>query len=506
MGNCCIKPRPSHAHAESVQITFNPWGADGVVPGSAFVDRPAPTSDGFVGHLDSATFEAIFAAARPVFEYTFMGRGPAGGCCCVTAVAGAYCCWNPKAVKGAQFVKEMASTYPTLDFVYESEYVCHGEVGCWLHYLIIKPKSGTGVAVTGQPADVVAQQTQERVKQPEATHTQVPPWGEEGVTEWSMAPHEPWASAVCTLELGWVQRHSSFLGFRRGKKLLGVLRRDACHNKHAFFQLLRQQGLNHPVAKFYPPTYLSLEEFHAREPANSVQPARADRPSAHNEDLYFLKLADVDEGTVNGSVRAFRGTIAFAELAELARAMTLSLGNQSRELVVQQAPPHMLLSPRLHKLDLRVYACCDATPEHNLFIHRRLDLREAKRPYDNTDLEGDVQLTHVLSAVDMVAWDDWPYYAEAFPRLCEAVRCVLGVLRSTWEPVAGEESILLSGFYAFDFLLDADLRPHLLQLNQVPALEPGVSDVIGREYLELVVRPALEDRAPELGNWIALEA
>lgn len=185
----------SHANAESVQITFNPWGGRNY-GNYGNVDRPSETSSGFVGHLDLATFEEILAAAQDIFEYHFTGCGPAAGCCCVTAFAGCWICWNPKATKGVQFVKEMAGTYPNLDFIYESEFVCtaggRGSItGIWLHNLIIKPSAGA--VALGKPADVAAQQVADPVMQPEATHAQLPPWGEEGEIEWSMEPQVPWA-------------------------------------------------------------------------------------------------------------------------------------------------------------------------------------------------------------------------------------------------------------------------------------------------------------------------
>jgi hypothetical protein len=213
----------------------------------------------------------------------------------------------------------------------------------------------------------------------------------------------------------------------------------------------------------------------------------------------------VDNG--NG-VRAFKEPISLATLQAMIATQRANVQrkNVGTELVIQRTVPSMVLSPRLHKMDLRVYVCCDTRPEHRVYVYRRFGLREAPTPWDPSSLARDVQCTHG-GKIQPASEADYPDYAVVFPRILDAVRAITDVLRSRWEAFKPEEmSAFTTVLYGVDFILDAKLHPYLLEVNQVPRLtyhDPVVQEWVesmAMDFVKFLVLPVLEGKAPE-GAW-----
>jgi hypothetical protein len=328
-------------------------------------------------------------------------------------------------------------------------------------------------------------------------------------TEWMLAPSATWARVLEKLGYTWPRVSSptavSWRGFRRGaKKVLMVMRYD-CHDKVAFQALLRSAGPKAAVARYLMETYTSAEEFVAKQRAADpvVVPAGG---TACPPSLWYLKLSNVDNG--NG-VRAFTGPVTLNQveaLVETARAHVARKG-AGEEYVIQRCVPSMRLSERGHKYDLRVYVCCGTEPAHPAYVYRRFGIREAPQPWDEANLSREVQCTHGGKITPAGSAEDYAHYPVVFPRIVRAVRAVTDVLRPRWEPAKPEEeSARLMVLYGMDFILDADLKPYLLEVNQVPRLsytDPAVQewiDAMATDFLTFLILPVFENSEAQ-GDW-----
>ena len=205
-------------------------------------------------------------------------------------------------------------------------------------------------------------------------------------------------------------------------------------------------------------------------------------------------------------VRCFQGPQAAPELEALASALQSSAasavaklrrakGCLSRstggKLVIQRA---VEVHCKGHKEDLRVYVCCDL--KKKVFLYRRLGLRRAPKAWDGS-LEPAVQCTHYGHITPVESKQEWEHYETVFPRICEAVACIMKLITSHLD-----DCVVLLGM---DFICDLNLKPFLLEINQTPRLcyeDPRVqawTEAMAMDFLTLII---FEPKASS--SWLAL--
>eukprot|EP00930_Biecheleria_cincta_P061648 TRINITY_DN47211_c0_g1_i1.p1 TRINITY_DN47211_c0_g1~~TRINITY_DN47211_c0_g1_i1.p1 ORF type:complete len:447 (+),score=60.60 TRINITY_DN47211_c0_g1_i1:170-1510(+) len=313
-----------------------------------------------------------------------------------------------------------------------------------------------------------------------------------GRIRWNMGPcqHNVWHSAMEKLGLGAeFCTLRQWRGFQCGSSRVVVkMNADYCHDKHQLAKVLREHN---EVAKYLPETYLSVEEFV--------------RNAERQDDLWFLKISDVDYGC---GVRPFHGPKTVVELQELVsnaqtEAMeTLSALRQAKgckprcvgeELVIQRAVPN--ISSDGYKRDLRVYVCCLPQSPHTAFVYRRFGVRRAPKPLDASDSQAS-QCTHYGHITPAGSADDWPEYTVVFPRLCEAIGCIMENFRHRLEPNC-------TVLFGMDFICNEQQHPFLLEINHVPRLcydDHGVqafTEGMAMDFLRLIVLPEFGSQSEE---------
>jgi hypothetical protein len=192
------------------------------------------------------------------------------------------------------------------------------------------------------------------------------------------------------------------------------------------------------------------------------------------------------------------------EMVETARNSVKRRSQVGNELVIQRAIPTMLLSPKGHKQDFRVFVCCSPLDRHDAFVYRKIGLRSAPQKWDKDNMDRQVQCTHGGHIMPVGGMDDWPHYGNVFPRICDAVRAITNILRPRWVASRREDQgALLTVLYGMDFICDANHWPHLLEVNQVPRMtyhDPNVQswvDGMGTEFLRQVILPVLNGQPLE---------
>lgn len=170
---------------------------------------------------------------------------------------------------------------------------------------------------------------------------------------------------------------------------------------------------------------------------------------------------------------------AAAAVAKLRRAkgcLSRSLGGK---LVIQRG---VEVKIKAHKEDLRVYVCCDL--KKKVFLYRKMGLRRAPKAWDGS-LEQAVQCTHYGHITPSESKRDWEHYDTVFPRICEAVACIMKLITSHLD-----NCVVLLGM---DFICDSDLQPFLLEINQTPRLcyeDPRVqawTEAMAMDFMRLIV-------------------
>ncbi len=215
---------------------------------------------------------------------------------------------------------------------------------------------------------------------------------------WSIGPPNTWSRIL--RGLGYTARQfnpddlaqpihrrtpqAKWIGFHKGDVKLHVLMRWECHDKCAFFGMMRDAGPDAPIAQYLLETCLSLEEYVKKSGINVPRP-RIPRNNSQNavslsDKLWFLKLSNVDNGY---GVRPFYGPLPLKELKGMVEGARKSAATPKDRpprrigpnLIVQRAVPSLILSAAGHKQDLRVYVTCSSAKHHPAFVYRAVGLR-----------------------------------------------------------------------------------------------------------------------------------
>lgn len=153
-----------------------------------------------------------------------------------------------------------------------------------------------------------------------------------------------------------------------------------------------------------------------------------------------------------------------------------------------------------YKEDLRVYVCCSVSLPHKVFVYRRLGVRRAPKALDGSS-DREVQCTHYGHIAPAESIQEWPFYDMVFPQICEAVKCIMEIITPELEDRC-------SVLFGMDFICDAEQRPYLLEINQVPRLwyeDPRVqawTQGMALDFLRLIVLADGFSNGPTTGRWL----
>ena len=314
-----------------------------------------------------------------------------------------------------------------------------------------------------------------------------------GRIRWNMGPcqHRTWVSALgksgsdadfCNL--------MQWRGFQFGSRRVAIKMKDFCHDKH---ELARELLQHEHLSLHMPETYLSVDDF-----VGSGRNAQG---------LWFLKLSDVDYGC---GVRPFHGPktavelddmleLAFVEASQSVTALRKAKGCKprpvGRQIVIQRSVESPLVDG--HKEDYRVYVCCAACGPRKTFVYQKIGVRKAPKPMKpELGVSRASHCTHYGRVKPAASSADYCHYDTVFPRLCASISQIM----QHFSPTLEEGSTVLLGM---DFICDENLRPWLLEINQVPRLcydDPTVqawTEAMALDFLHLVVLPELLRKEPE---------
>ncbi|PNG99451.1 hypothetical protein TSOC_014771, partial [Tetrabaena socialis] len=155
--------------------------------------------------------------------------------------------------------------------------------------------------------------------------------------------------------------------------------------------------------------------------------------------------------------------------------------------------------------DLRVLVVMG--PGRRAWLHRTLYLRVATAPLADGDLSRQSQCTNISQGGAVMAVttaQDLPGYDKVLRNLCITTRSVISAM---YDVLPSENAI---HYFGFDYMLDEQLAPWLLEVNSTPRLvNCNATGAVHEALLELlceVVEPSLDGRplaAPGgAGGWL----
>ncbi|KAG2488718.1 hypothetical protein HYH03_012718 [Edaphochlamys debaryana] len=170
--------------------------------------------------------------------------------------------------------------------------------------------------------------------------------------------------------------------------------------------------------------------------------------------------------------------------------------------VFQQAVPNMLLWEGGRKFDLRVLVVMG--PGRRAWLHRTLYMRVATEPLTPGDLGRASQCTNISQGGTVLAVHgsaELSGYDTVLSGLLDAVRTVVSAM---YDVLPAEGAI---HYFGFDFMLDAQLKPWLLEVNSTPRLvncnRTGAVHAALVELLAGIVEPCLDGRPlGATGGWL----
>ena len=222
-------------------------------------------------------------------------------------------------------------------------------------------------------------------------------------------------------------------------------------------------------------------------PATFPDVARIESSDLEASRLYFLKEI---YSTAGKGIRCLRGDALLAEVASL-RAPT-------RHIVQRNVADPVLLDGR--KTTLRVFVVL--LHDLSAYIYGEALGIIHSQDYDPADTDADVHVLH--HAAKYFSYADSDFFAQTFPAIRESayrtLRCYFGGLTGPWRK--GTYQI-----FGFDYVIDTDLRPFLIEVNAYPNLwgvaqiEIDIKRQMLRDFLGLHVYPTLGEAEPAPGGF-----
>mmetsp|Transcript_12047 Transcript_12047/g.14348 ORF Transcript_12047/g.14348 Transcript_12047/m.14348 type:complete len:374 (+) Transcript_12047:377-1498(+) len=242
----------------------------------------------------------------------------------------------------------------------------------------------------------------------------------------------------------------------RIRRYAGPVRKQF-HNKQLLFRRLTQGGV-----PCIPETCFSSDEFLT---------ASQQTPGV----VWFFKKAEESRG---------RGVFPFRQLSDI------PASDLAEEGVFQREVPNMMLFPNGCKFDLRVLSFFG--PGRQSHVYDTFFIRTTNAQFQSGNLDREVQCTNLSLGGTVYPWagegQPLPQYELVRQNIFTAVSQVMVAMRQ-YLPSDRMH------YFGFDFMLDRDMKPWLLEINSTPHLinsnAAGDVDRMLDDFLENVLEPQL---------------
>ena len=240
---------------------------------------------------------------------------------------------------------------------------------------------------------------------------------------------------------------------------------NRCENKRIMYDVLKKNNLDY----FLPKTYTDLKNI--------------DKEIFDSEKIFFLKT---DGGNGGKDVHAIN---TYEKMMEI-------MQKKPSTYILQEEVPNMYLDNG-YKSTIRIYIL--VTEELKLYIYKEGKIHIHKEKYTKDNLSDIVHNAGYNSNYHYFTKMD--YYDTVFNKIKELTSLSI---KPFLENIKIENSYHIMGY---DYILDNELIPYLIEINTYPNLAPGtdlVRDITTRmfnDFVSLYLEPKINKTEPILGNW-----
>lgn len=236
-------------------------------------------------------------------------------------------------------------------------------------------------------------------------------------------------------------------------------------NKVIMYETLKRNNLTY----FLPKTYTDLKNI--------------DKNIFENNKIYFLKE------TCGSGGKGVTVINTYEQITEI-------ISQKPVQYILQEEVPNMYLDNG-YKTAIRIYILI--TDKLQIFIYKEGKVYIYKELYSKSDLKNNIHNSAYNSNYEY--FTKKPYYKNAFDKIKNI--CFLSTKLFL-------QNIKVSNCYqimGYDFILDNDFNPYLIEINPVPNISAGtdiVTDINKRmitDYVNLYLIPKFDNVEPQLGDW-----
>ena len=240
---------------------------------------------------------------------------------------------------------------------------------------------------------------------------------------------------------------------------------NRCENKRIMYDVLKKNNLDY----FLPKTYIDLKNL--------------DKTIFDSNKIFFLKT---DGGNGGRDVHAIN---TYEKMIEI-------MQKKSATYILQDEVPNMYLENG-YKSTIRIYIL--VTEELKLYIYKEGKIYIHKEKYTKDNLDDIIHNAAYNSNYHYFTKMD--YYDKVFNKIKELSSLSI---KPFFENIKVSDSYHIMGF---DFILDNELMPYLIEINTYPNVAPGteiVTDINTRmleDFVTLYLEPKINKTEPIFGNW-----